>query len=412
MKLLYLNPTGLFGGAERVLLDLIASIRERRPHWTILLIAGSDGPLIRRARNMGIATEVLPIPQSLAEIGDAGAGGPARAQVGRLILAASLARAGFSTIMYKNLLGRRIREIAPTLIHTNGFKMHIMAAASVGCKIPVIWHVHDYVSKRPVMRRLMRFEASHCAAAIANSNTVRNDLISTCAGQFEVATVYNAVDLDQFRESGPLLDLDELSGLPSAHLGVVRVGIVGTLARWKGHEVFLRAIAALPPESPVRAYVVGDAIYSTRGSQWSLNELRTRAKWLGLSDKVGFAGFVEDVPAAIRALDIVVHASTEPEPFGLVIAEAMACGKAIIAARAGGAEEIVNASGGAIFHRPGDYADLANCIERLVRNPAGRARFRETGRAAAERLFARARLSSEVIPVYERVVSAKYNGRI
>jgi len=75
------------------------------------------------------------------------------------------------------------------------------------------------------------------------------------------------VDLDRFNPQGPKLDLDAIAGVPSAPAGTIRVGLVATMARWKGHEVFLRALSMLPKELPVRGYVIGGPIYSTAGSQ-------------------------------------------------------------------------------------------------------------------------------------------------
>jgi len=420
MKILYLNTSGVFGGAERSLLDIIASVSAARPDWKLSLVAGSDGPLIERALAMGIGTTVAPMPESLAQIGDAGVNGPAGTQVGRFSLAASLARAASPTVLYARSLRRKIDASSPTVIHTNGFKMHLLGAWAAGAKTPVIWHVHDYVSARPVMARLMRLEAHRCAAAIANSTSVADDLCAVCpdpseasgAGRrarhrhFDITTVYNAVNLDQFNPDGSVAPLDELSGLAPPPAGTIRVGLVATFARWKGHEVFLRALAALPAGVSVRGYIIGAPVYQTRGSQYSIAELRALAAQLGLAGRVGFTGFVDDVGAAMRALDIVVHASTQPEPFGLSIIEAMACGKPVIASRAGGAAEIVEASGGALFHRPGDAADLANRIAQLAGDSARRQCLGRAGRVAAERLFARPRLAQELIPIYERVARA------
>jgi len=405
MKVLYLNPSGALGGAERSLLDMMAGVRAARPDWPLSLIAGEDGPLIARARGLGVNTSVLPLPESLARLGDAGAGGPAGTQIGRLTLAASLANAAFATRRYARAMGRAIDAAAPDLIHTNGFKMHVIAAQAAGGKRPLIWHVHDYVRSRPVMARLMRLSSRCCAIAIANSHSVGDDLRASCRDRLKVATVYNAVDLDYFSPSGPIADLDELVGMPPPRAGVIRVGLVGTLARWKGHEVFLRALAALPADLPVRGYVIGGAIYSTRGSQWSLPELRAMAERLGIAARIGFTGFVQDVAPAVRALDVAVHASTEREPFGLVIAEAMACGKPVIASGAGGAAEIVSASSGVLSHRPGDSAELALRIGGLVRDPDERARLGDLARTSAERMFTRSRLASELITIYERLRS-------
>ena len=107
------------------------------------------------------------------------------------------------------------------------------------------------------------------------------------------------------------------------------------MAQWKGHEIFLRALAMLPRDLLVRGYVIGGSLYSTRGSQADIAQLRRVADTLSLNGNVGFTGFVNDPAAAIRALDIVVHASTSPEPFGRVIAEAMACGKPVIMSGSG-----------------------------------------------------------------------------
>jgi glycosyltransferase involved in cell wall biosynthesis len=307
------------------------------------------------------------------------------------------------------MLAREIEQIAPTLIYTNGFKMHVIGSWAARTKAPVVWHIHDYVGARPMMSRLMRRQASRCAAAITNSDSVRRDLGRVCEDRVAATTVYNAVDLDQFSPAGPAADLDFLAGMATAPLGTVRVGLVATMARWKGHEVFLRSIAELPAgaRSRMRAYVIGGAIYPTRGSQLSLDELRASAERLRISDCVGFTGFVDDVAAAIRALDIVVHASTEPEPFGLAIIEAMACRKPVIASAAGGAAEIAQFCGGMLLHPPGDSADLARCIERLVGDPSERAALGATGRAAAEKSFRPSRLADQLIPIFERVVGAK-----
>ena len=102
----------------------------------------------------------------------------------------------------------------------------------------------------------------------------------------------HAVDLDRFAPFGDRVDLDALAGLPQAPAGTVRVGLLGTFARWKGHETFLRALAQLPQELPFRAYVIGDSLYQTEGSQYSADDLRQSVSALGLSGRVGFTGFI------------------------------------------------------------------------------------------------------------------------
>jgi glycosyltransferase involved in cell wall biosynthesis len=266
----------------------------------------------------------------------------------------------------------------------------------------VVWHLHDYPDARPVTAALLRMSAGGCSAIVANSESVavRARREFTAA---QVHTVHNAVDLDRFRPDGPSLDLDALAGMPPFTSAGIRVGLVGTFARWKGHEVFLRSLAQIRTDVPVRGYVIGDSIYQTDASQYSIATLREMASGMGVNGNVGFTGHIADVPAALRSLDIVVHASVEPEPFGLVIAEAMACGRPVIVSHAGGAAEIAQA--GALFHTPGNAGELAQRITELVNEPTLRGALSKAGRSAAEHLFSRRRLADSMIRVYEAVAS-------
>ncbi|HEY0546087.1 MAG TPA: glycosyltransferase family 4 protein [Pyrinomonadaceae bacterium] len=408
MKIVYLNPSGQLGGAELALLDLLASVREAEPEWPLHLIAGADGPLIARAESLGVGASVLPFPHALARLGDAGAGGPAGTQLSRAALLKKLFSAGSPVLKYVSELRRLLHELKPDVIHSNGFKMHVLAArARPRNSMPLIWHVRDYVTSRPLMARLLRWHMKRCAAAITNSKSVAEDLRRACGDDLKIYPVLDAIDLEKFTPDGARLDLDALSHLPAAEAGTLRIGLLATMARWKGHTTFLRALARLPAGLKFRGYIIGGALYQTEGSQHTLEELRGEAQRLKLSDRVGFTGFVLDAASAMRALDVVVHASTEPEPFGLVIAEAMASGRALIASEAGGAAEIINAGTDALAHEPGDAEALAACLERLVTDAALRQRLGEAGRLTAEHEFDRARLATELIPIYLKTLASE-----
>jgi glycosyltransferase involved in cell wall biosynthesis len=307
--------------------------------------------------------------------------------------------------MFVRRLSHAINVAAPDLIHTNGFKMHILGAWASPRRIPLVWHVRDFVRARPLMSRLLRMHSRRCAAVIVNSRSVACDVRAALGPRISVHTVYNAVDLDRFSPQGPRLDLDLLCGMPTAGREVIRVGLVATMARWKGHETFLRALATLPMELPLRGYIIGGPVYHTLGSQYDIEELKTLAAGLGIADKVGFTGLVRDSAAAMRALDVVVHASVAPEPFGLVIAEAFACGRAVIASAAGGVNEIITPEENALAHRPGDVVGLAGCIAQLVDDSELRARLAERARSDARQRFTRTRLASDLNTIYRALAS-------
>src|SRR5581483_2600448 len=127
--------------------------------------------------------------------------------------------------------------------------------------------------------------------------------------------IHNAIDTTRFAPGpGDPGLLDALARLPRPRAGVLRVGLVATFGIWKGHEVFLRAAARLAARE-MRFYVVGGPIYAT-GAQVREADLRRLAAELDIEQRVGFVGFQEDTAAIYRALDIVVHASDRPEPFG------------------------------------------------------------------------------------------------
>jgi glycosyltransferase involved in cell wall biosynthesis len=406
VKILYLNPSGELGGAERSLLFLMASLGAAKPDWQMQLVAGSGGPLIRRAAEIGVQASAIDFPRSLSRLGDAGAGGPAGRQQSHLRLVGNVGRAGVPSIAYLHRLRRTLARFAPDLIHSNGFKMHVLAAWARPAGCPLIWHIRDYVSARPFMSRLIRANAHRCTAAIANSTSVAEDLRAVCGDKLRIHRVYNGVDLSAFSPNGSIANLDQICAMPAAAPNTVRVGLLATMARWKGHQVFLRAVAKASRVTPIRAYVIGAPIYQNDSSQYRIDELRQMAAELGLEKIVGFTGFVDDSAAAIRALDIIVHASTQPEPFGLAIGEGMACGKPVIVSAAGGAIEIVTPGVDALTHPPGNVDALADCIVQLAGDCGLRNRIGAAARASAERQFSRERVVAEMLPIYQGVARA------
>jgi glycosyltransferase involved in cell wall biosynthesis len=400
VSILFLSPTGQIGGAEAALHEMLAGLRDAHPSWSLHLVVASEGPLVERVRKLGVSVEVLAFPPALAALGDWGTGADLWSTLKLFARCAAAIAPAFS---YWRRLGRLLRRRRPTVIHSNGLKMHVLAAWAKPRRTPVVWHFHDFAGRRSLMSRLLKRSMRRCSAIVTNSRSVADDARSVCGHALPIHSVWNAVDLGRFSPDGPRLDLDTLAKLPPPGKSLVRVGLVATFARWKGHETFLEALSLVPATIPIRGYIVGGPIYETSGSQVAIADLRERAESLGLGSRVGFTGFVADASSAIRSLDIVVHASTDPEPFGLVIAEAMACGKPVVASRAGGAIELTDACEHAMTHMPGDAAGLAKRIEELATDPGLRAHLGTSGRAAAERCFTRSRMAFELTPIYQEL---------
>jgi glycosyltransferase involved in cell wall biosynthesis len=396
VRIAFLTVSDQLGGSEVALVDMIKGLRRLRPTWAVQLLLPGRGPLLARAEAAGAECVVVPMPRALRRAGEFAGGGSAGA---RLVFVARLAAAALSAPGYLRRLRRALAAQPPSILHTNGFKAHL-AGARVARGSRLLWHVHEYVSDRGLSRRLLARLLPAVSVIVANSASVAADVRAALAPDVPVHVLHNAVDLSVFKPQGEAEDLDRRAGVATAPAGVVRIGLVATFARWKGHDVFLRAIAALPRDLPLRGYIVGEPIYDTAGSQHSIAELKARAAALGVADRVVLTGYLRAGPA-MRALDVVVHASTRPEPFGLAIAEAMACGRAVVTSGGGGAAELIEPGVDALTHRPGDSDDLARVLERLVRDAGLRQRLGEAAQRAAAARFDPDRMAAGLIAIYE-----------
>jgi glycosyltransferase involved in cell wall biosynthesis len=389
VRIVYVSPTASIGGAERVLLDVVASLP---PGHDPALVAPGEGPLLERARALGVPVAIAPMPASVASLGDSALRG--RSPLAALGLAARAFVAGPRVLAYRSTLSRAIASLRPDVVHTNGLKAHWLARSTA----PVVWHLQDFVSERPWAPRLLR--RARPRAAIALSNAVAEDARRLFPG-LPVETVLGSVDLDVFAPGpGEPARLDTLGEL-EPRADVVRVGLLGAFGRWKGQDLFLEAAARLPGR-PIYFFIVGGPIYATQGSQFSVEELRGKARALGVG--AGFVPFQQDPAWVYRSLDVVVHASTRPEPFGRAIAEAMACGRPVVASREGGVPELFQEGSEGVAFTPRDAGALARAIDEVARDPARRGELGKRARERAQRSFARARAGAEVAAVYAKLL--------
>ena len=399
MRIVHLVSSGQLGGTEASVIEMTGSVARAEPAWRVSVTTAEHGPFEQRLREEGIAVDVRPFPDRFAQIGEAGRVGAGAAGLVLELVAALPGVERYRRGLRAALLHDGV-EGPPDIVHAHGFKMQVLGALSLPPRARLVWHLHDYVSGRPISGRLLRRLSPRVALMIANSASVAADVRRVCGTRVPIVTIYNAVDTARFAPEGNCLDLDACAGLQPAPPGTLRIGLIGTFAKWKGHTTFLAAIAKLPFDRPVRAYIIGGAQYRTAGSQHSEAALRSEALRLGISDRVAFTGPVTDPAAAIRALDVVVHASTQPEPFGMVIAEAMACARPVVISRAGGAAELVADGVDGLSHAPGDAGGLSACLARLVSDSDLRRRLGAAARATACRRFDRRRLAGELIPLY------------
>ena len=179
-------------------------------------------------------------------------------------------------------------------------------------------------------------------------------------------------------------------------------GIFGRLVGWKGQSVFLRAArAVLDREPDARFLVVGGTLYGWEAGY--ADELRRSAAALGIADRVHFTGHRDDRLELMLACDVVCHASLESEPFGLVVAEAMALERAVVATRTRGPEEIIEAGRTGLLVPAGDDRALATSVGDLFASPDRRRRIGAAAGAAARSRFDSAHVTAAVAELYHEL---------
>jgi glycosyltransferase involved in cell wall biosynthesis len=398
VKVLFLSPVGVLGGAERSLLDMVEALRAERPSCELSALACADGPLVSQLRGMGVKVAVREMPESLRSVGDSEDPG-ALAFLKTALGSRGASLPGPSLVRYLGEVREVVRQFSPDLVHSNGIKTHLLSAAMHGTGPKLVWHVRDFLSQRPVVPSLLRPLSRGVHLCLSNSRAVKEDTERALPG-LDCEVVYNGIDVEAFRPG-------EGQGVATGAGAPFRVGLVGTFARWKGHELFLRAAAyyrARYADAPaVHFYVVGGAIYETSNSQVSLGELQQLADALGVSGAVTFLPFTESPERAMRDLDLVVNASTRPEPFGRTIVEGMACERPVLAPSSGGPLEIVDVGRTGWLFPPGSVEGLAEAIHAAARHPESlRAEMGRRARADVEARFTRKQLGKALVAAYAR----------
>lgn len=255
--------------------------------------------------------------------------------------------------------------------------------------VPVFYHGHGE-GFFPGDRALAR-----SAAALLSCSTYNAETLRARYGQ-EATIVYNGVDTGHFRPADPE------PSLRAALAGDARYVLLmpGRFMPWKGHADVLDAVSQAR-DLPLRLVLVGEG--ETRQA------LEARATALGIRERVLFTGTVphRDMPRYFAAADMVLGASVASETFGMVLAEAMACERAVLASTWRGYDDVVIQGATGERFDAGDPASLAAALRRLMAEPATRNAYGAAGRRRVDDLFRWPRVADRVQGVYDRVLGSR-----
>ncbi len=354
------NIDGTIGGSYYSLLFLVKGLDRTR--FTPIVVFYTEHTLLPAFRDAGIETIIW--PRSRAFTFGAAAGGALRwikppvlmlqklLNFGRGFVAPSVARAAF------------LRKRGIGLVHLNNSVLvnhpWMLAARLAGIKC--VTHERGINQQYPASAR---YFGRHLDAIICISRAVEENFRDRGFPMDNVLTIHNGLDPDA-------LAVQRQPDAVRASLGIAPdapvVVMVGNIREWKGQHTLVAALDVVRRAHPaVRCVLVGatspaDVEYEHR--------LKAQVSSLGLQEHVIFTGFHSRPAEFLMMGDVIVHASVDPEPFGRVILEAMACKKPVVASRSGAIQEIVDEGKTGLTFTPGDADALAAAIRSLIGNPA------------------------------------------
>lgn len=349
IRVLVVMPLGeQLGGGEMMFRQLMEHGRGQGIEW--IAVFTKDGPMIAETRALGVETHLIEAGR-IREIGR---------RLGAIRRIAALARERQVSLVFGWMVSSQL----------------LAGPAAWLADIPEAW----YQVGLPAPDWMDRF-ATFCRArgviVLSRDVAAAQARIKPCRAQH---LVYPGASLEKFesvRAESPAA-LRVRFGLP------VRgplIGIVGRLQRWKGMHTCIEAMPAVRARHGDAHLVIVGGAHDTEPGYG--DELRALARAKGVEGAVTFAGYQADVPHWMQAMDIVVHAS-DREPFGIVVIEAMALAKPVIAGAAGGPAEIITDGQDGLLAPFGDAPALAKAITRFLDDPAFAHRCGEAAHTRAQ----------------------------
>ncbi len=267
----------------------------------------------------------------------------------------------------------QIRQISPNLIHANSIRAGlVMTAATIGLRVPVIWHLHDLLPHHPISTAIRGFVLTSprvrlLAVSQATVRRFRGSLLRLFSRRVPGQVLLNCADTAKFQpEAESRAAIRTELAIPAEQFVI---GTIGQITARKGQLGLLHAFADVVQEIPdALLLIVGEPLFTAADQQY-FQHLQQTAAELGLISQVRFLGARRDVPAVMQALDLLVVNSLA-EPCGLVVLEGMASGLPVIATAVGGNPEMIaHVSSGWLVPAQDNNA-LAEAIVKLQKMPS------------------------------------------
>jgi len=290
-----------------------------------------------------------------------------------------------------------IRRARADVVHLgNGVRANFDGIlACLLTRTPCVCHVKGFEKYSGRERWIApRIDALVCMTQAVEAHCVRAGIRGR-----RTHVVYDAVDEAAFTPQRTAASVRTELGIAN---GAPCLGVIGNIQEWKGQAVLVEAMARVVDAVPdARGLIIGGV---HRAGAAYHEQLQNRIRELHLERCISITGFRSDVADVINALDVIVHTSVRPEPFGRVILEGMLLGKAVVATAAGGVPEMIREGETGFLTEPGDAAQLAARLIPLLRDPELRRQVGARAQTWARQRFALQRHAAEMAAIYHSLV--------
>ena len=346
-NIVFLHSSSELYGSDRSLLNLVKNLDKDKFNITVIL--PDDGPLVDKINSFDNVEVII---NELA-----------------VLRRKNLSLSGMSKYFIElirsiKFINNLIKEKSIDIVYTNTSVIFVGGISAKICKVKSVWHIREIIKskyERFIVSKIVNIFSDYI---IANSKATAEAISKN---KDKVKVVYNAIDIE--KNSG-LEDIDEVYKEVAATIvrsnNKIKIGMAGRINRWKGQKLFVDMAKLVSEENDNVEFLIAGDVY--KGEDYILDDLKGYILESGVKDKIGLLGQVDNMSNFYKKLDIFVLPSIQPEPFGLVVIEAMNNKLPVVATNHGGPVEIIdnNIDGFLVDYK--DAREMAQVVNKLIKD--------------------------------------------
>lgn len=346
INILYLHAGAEMYGSDKVLLDLIKNLDKTK--YKPFVVLPCDGVLVEALKRENVWVKVINYPIMRR----------------KYFNPKGVFAYFYNFFKYSKVLLNIARDKKIDIVHTNTSAVLEGSYISRKLKVPQVWSVHEILLKPKIIFKVTRFLiAKYSSVAVAVSEAVKENLLSSGYFKDNAKVIYNGVDSDYFNPQNDCTYLYDEFNIPR---GSKVIGMIGRVNAIKGQNDFLKAAnIIMSKHKDVYTVFVGDAF---EGEEWRVENLKNNISKSPYKDRIIMQGYRTDNQFIHNLFDIYVMPSVQPDSLPTVVLEAMATGKPVVGYRHGGICEMVKDGYNGFLAEVGNPEDLAAKIECLLCN--------------------------------------------